>query len=121
MSDYGQTNYDEDEAPDFARIANPAERAAAAEQYAAQLRMDADRAALQGNGQGLDLGGEPPARHPGVEGLEAFDTRIHNRGGSREAASCEVTNRLVHAAIRGDKRVLVDSDWAKNAMERGDF
>lgn len=124
MSNYGQpdTSYDEDEAPDFARIASPADRAVAAEQYAQQMRMAADQAALQGSGQGLDLAAAAPSRHPGQEGLEAFDTRIRTRGGSREMASCEVINRVVTAAIHGDRRVIVDNEaWAKNAMERGDF
>jgi hypothetical protein len=83
--------------------------------------MAADQAALQGNGQGYDASVPPPSRHPGVDGIEAFDARLHNRGGSREAASCEVTNRVVTAAIRGDKRVLVTDDWAKNALESGEF
>lgn len=122
MSDY-QTTYgaDEDEAPDFARIVNPADRAAAAEQYASQMRMAADQAALQGSAQPYNLAGELPSRHPGAEGVDAFFERIQNRGGSREQASCEVTNRLVTAAIRGDKRVLVTDDWAKHALETGEF
>src|SRR5205814_6180553 len=97
-----------------------AERAAAAEQYAAQMRVAADQAALQGHGRPADLAGAPPARHPGDEGIEAFNNRLRTQGGSREVVSCEVTNRLVDAAVRGDKRVLVDPHWAKRAIEDGD-
>jgi len=118
MSD--QSSYDEAEAPDFSQFHSPAERAEAALQYANQMRLAADQAMLQGGAHAYDHAGEAPARHPGEEGLEAFDTRLRTRGGSREMASCEVTNRLVAAAIRGDKRVLIDNEsWLKSAAERG--
>lgn len=71
-----------------------------------QAQVDADRAALQHSGSSPNLAEEPPSRHPGQEGLDAYYADIA-AGKSRLQASAQVINRITDAAIRGDDRVLV--------------
>jgi hypothetical protein len=82
--------------------ANPATATTPAD----QAQVDADRAALQNGGSNPNLAEEPPSRHPGKEGLDAFYAGIGS-GKTREQASAEVINRITTAAIHGDDRVLV--------------
>ena len=83
--------------------------------WSAQVYRDRERM-FQG-GPGYDPAGQPHSRSPGEEGLEAFDKRLKAGGGSREVASCEVINRLVCGAIRGDERALV-KPWTPEQLGR---
>lgn len=82
-----------------------------------QAQVDADRALLQHGGAAPNLAEEPPTKAPGKAGLDAFYERVQQRGDTIERASCEVTNRLVDAAIHGDPRAIVQP-WTDEQLDR---